>query len=173
MLGGKSKSVPRCVEFGPAEASQEQKKQLEKGFVLDGIAVGTFACTSGHASPKLATAIPPYNAQKDPWAKMYFERKEVKKTLKKTGQSDGGVSISGSQVDRFYKDGQMGKYINLRNETGAGHSTEMAGGHGTFMTNVSPMNGFNGPFGFRRNTPWLRDEPSSFKGPVDSRSVVP
>lgn len=35
-------------------------------------------------------------------------------------QSDGGVSISGSQVDRFYKDGQMGKYINLRNETGAG-----------------------------------------------------
>ena len=45
-----------------------------------------------------------------------------------------------------------------------GHSTEMAGGHGTFMTNVSPMNGFNGPFGFRRNTPWLRDEPSSFKG---------
>lgn len=116
MLGGKSKSVPRCVEFGPAEASQEQKKQLEKGFVLDGIAVGTFACTSGHASPKLATAIPPYNAQKDPWAKMYFERKEVKKTLKKTGQVCLGIRYltdvargTGTRASWYFK--QYDKYF--------------------------------------------------------------
>ena len=45
-----------------------------------------------------------------------------------------------------------------------GHSTDVVGGHDLFMTNSTPINGYNGPFGFRRNTPWLRENPSSFKG---------
>ena len=45
-----------------------------------------------------------------------------------------------------------------------GHSTSQVGGHGLFMDNIHPLNGFNGSFGFRRNTPWLRNQPSVFTG---------
>lgn len=79
------KVIPRCVEIGPPELSPEEKKKLEKGFILDGVAVATFSDDSGHASPKLATAIPPYNAQKDAHAEAYFKAKDVSRTLKKTG----------------------------------------------------------------------------------------
>ena len=86
MSSGKKKVVPRCVEFGPPEISHEKKKSLEKSFILDGVAVSTFSDDSGKAAPKLATAIPPYNAQKDSHAKHYFDSKETKRILKKTGQ---------------------------------------------------------------------------------------
>lgn len=46
----------------------------------------------------------------------------------------------------------------------SGHSTSQVGGHGLFMENIPPLNGFNGSFGFRRNTPWLRNQPSVFTG---------
>lgn len=46
----------------------------------------------------------------------------------------------------------------------SGHSTSQVGGHGLFMENIPPLNGFNGSFGFRRNTPWLRNQPSVFIG---------
>ena len=86
MSGRKKKVLPRCIEFGPPEHSPEKQKELEKGFILDGIAVGTFSVNMPHASPKLSTAIPPYNARKDVHSQQYFEGREVKKTLKKTGQ---------------------------------------------------------------------------------------
>ena len=35
-------------------------------------------------------------------------------------QAEGGESISGKQVDRFYQRGRMGKYIESRNVEGAG-----------------------------------------------------
>ncbi|XP_065053728.1 sperm microtubule associated protein 1-like [Rhopilema esculentum] len=173
MSSPKKTVLPRCVEFGPPEPTPEEKKRAEKGFVLDGIAVATFSHDCGHASPKLATAIPPYNAQKDLHAQSYFKGREVDRTLKKTGQYPVGSSINGKQVDFFHEHGRMGKYLKLRNDVGAGHSTNVVGGHDLFMTNVSPTNGYHGPFGFRRNTPWLRESPSSFKGKIDSRSVVP
>lgn len=76
-------------------------------------------------------------------------------------------------MDKFYDKGMMGDYIWHRNTAGAGHSTSQVGGHGLFMENISPLNGFNGCFGFRRNTPSLRTHPSVFIGKIDSRSVVP
>ena len=82
----RKKVEPRCVKYGPPEKSPEQLRELEKGFILDCMAVSTFSDDSGHASPKLSTAIPPYNAQKDKNAKRYFEVKDVKRTLKRTGQ---------------------------------------------------------------------------------------
>ena len=45
-----------------------------------------------------------------------------------------------------------------------GNATTNVGGHGLFMENIPAMNGWHGPFGFRRNTPWLRENPSVFIG---------
>ena len=84
MASAKKKALPRCVEYGPTELSPEGKKKAEKGFILDGVAVATFSDDSGHASPKLSTAIPPYNAQKDKHALSYFKSRDVVRTLKKT-----------------------------------------------------------------------------------------
>ena len=54
--------------------------------MLDAVAVSTLSDDSGRANPKMATAIPPYNAQKDRHSKGYFEKPVVKKLLKKTYQ---------------------------------------------------------------------------------------
>ena len=43
-----------------------------------------------------------------------------------------------------------------------GHSREEVEGHGSFSAGVKPLLGFHGPYGFRRNTPWLRNSPSPF-----------
>ncbi|XP_022795125.1 uncharacterized protein C17orf98-like [Stylophora pistillata] len=165
--------LARFAKYGPPPLTQEQKLKKEKGFVLDALAVSTLSDDSGRANPKMATAIPPYNAQKDRHSKGYFEKPDVKKLLKKTDQEYPGDSIAGKQMDKFYDKGMMGDYIWHRNTAGAGHSTSQVGGHGLFMENISPLNGFNGCFGFRRNTPSLRTHPSVFIGKIDSRSVVP
>lgn len=165
--------LARFAKYGPPPLSQDDKLKAEKGFVLDAVAVSTLSDDSGRANPKMATAIPPYNGQKDKHSKGYFEKPVVKKLLKKTEQIPPGDSITGKQMDKFYDKGMMGTYIKLRNSAGAGHSTSQVGGHGLFMENIHPLNGFNGSFGFRRNTPWLRNQPSVFTGKIDSRSLVP
>ena len=76
----------RCVKTGPPQRSPEEKKRLEKGFVLDNIAVSTLSDDSGRANPKMNTAIPPYNAQVDPHTKNYFEKKLVQRLLSRTQQ---------------------------------------------------------------------------------------
>lgn len=43
-----------------------------------------------------------------------------------------------------------------------GYSREVVSGHARFMSNVPPIRGWNGEFGFRRNTPDLRKHPSAF-----------
>lgn len=43
-----------------------------------------------------------------------------------------------------------------------GHSRELVDGHSQFMKGIKPVTGYNGKYGFRRNTPWLRNEPSPF-----------
>lgn len=45
-----------------------------------------------------------------------------------------------------------------------GYSREQVSGHSLFLNNLPPINGWHGPFGFRRNTPWLRRQPSVFIG---------
>lgn len=165
--------LARFAKYGPPSLSPEDKAKHEKGFILDAIAVSTLSDDSGRANPKMATAIPPYNAQRDKHAKGYFEKPVVQKLLKKTEQGPPGDSITGKQMDKFYDSGMMGTYIKLRNSAGAGHSKDQVGGHGLFMENIPPLNGYHGCFGFRRNTPSLRNFPSVFTGKIDSRSLVP
>ena len=43
-----------------------------------------------------------------------------------------------------------------------GHSKDSVDGHSQFMTGSKPLFGYNGQFGYRRNTPWLRKSPSPF-----------
>lgn len=43
-----------------------------------------------------------------------------------------------------------------------GHSSELTDGHSQFMQGIKPVIGYNGKYGYRRNSPWLRMEPSPF-----------
>lgn len=45
-----------------------------------------------------------------------------------------------------------------------GNSKEVIRGHSMFMENPKPIIGYHGLYGFRRNTPWLRQKPSVFIG---------
>lgn len=78
--------LARCVKYGPPERSDEELRKLEKSFILDCVFVGTLSDDSGRANPKMATAIPPYNGQKDKFTERYFMCPSVQKVLKKTGQ---------------------------------------------------------------------------------------
>lgn len=78
--------LSRCVKNGPSQKTPEELRRLEKGFVLDNIAVSTLSDDSGRAKPKMSTAIPPYNAQIDPHTKNYFEKKLVQRLLSRTQQ---------------------------------------------------------------------------------------
>ena len=146
------------------DLTPEEKVKREKRFTLDCVALGTLSTDTPNASsPKLASAIPPYNAQKDKIVRAYFQRPVTKLTLKKTGQYGGGDSINGKQADFFNEKGHLGKYISQRNASGAGYSTLEVAGHELFMSNPKPVIGYNGPAGYRRNTPNLRYKPSVFE----------
>lgn len=64
--------------------------RLEKGFVLDCVAVDTVARAYGSMRPKLWSAIPPYNAQQDPHACGYFCSRPVPAVLRRTNQVQAG-----------------------------------------------------------------------------------
>lgn len=44
----------------------------------------------------------------------------------------------------------------------SGHSRELIDGHAQFMQGIKPHTAYNGKYGYRRNTPWLRASPSPF-----------
>ncbi|KAM9046544.1 sperm microtubule associated protein 1 [Balaenoptera ricei] len=135
---------------------------LEKSFILDGVAVSTMARTYEHVRPKLWSAIPPYNAQQDYHARRYFRSRVVPPILRKTDQDHGGTGRDGWIVDYFHIFGQGQRYLNRRNWAGAGHSLQQVTGHDHYNANLKVTQGFNGQFGYRRNTPALRQRPSVF-----------
>uniref|UniRef100_UPI00398F6717 sperm microtubule associated protein 1-like n=1 Tax=Pristiophorus japonicus TaxID=55135 RepID=UPI00398F6717 len=185
----------------------------ERGFILDCVAVSNTAKEYGKVQPKRCDVIPPYNAQTDPFAKHYFQSKEMRTLLKRTDQvssgllqqssswaqcppwrqadkpdgqpqltvhsastpptravevfdekyrDHGGTSNSGWLVDYFYKHGPAQKYMARRNAYGAAHSHDEIVGHRGYLSDLKPINGYNGRFGFRRNVPSLRQKPSNF-----------
>lgn len=64
----------------------EYPLRLEKGFILDGVALSTMARNYEQLKPKVWSAIPPYNAQQDHHARRYFRSCVVPPVLRKTGQ---------------------------------------------------------------------------------------
>ncbi|XP_037348496.1 uncharacterized protein C17orf98 homolog [Talpa occidentalis] len=136
--------------------------RLEKGFILDGVAVSTMARNYEHLRPKLWSAIPPYNAQQDYHAHRYFRSHVVPPLLRKTEQDHCGTGRDGWIVDYFHIFGQGQRYLNRRNWAGAGHSVHQVSGHDQYNADLKAVKGFNGRFGYRRNTPALRLRPSVF-----------
>ncbi|XP_071788606.1 sperm microtubule associated protein 1-like [Asterias amurensis] len=157
---------------GPPQPTPEEIAQKEKSFLLDCIAVDTISKDFSHCQPKLGPAIPAYNSQKDKHVKLYFSREQVDETLRKTQQDKGGCSIDGPVIDRFIESGAGYRYLHARNaapgSARAGHSVDQISGHGQFLSDAKPNFGYNGEFGYRRNSPWLRQMPSPFG--VDPRS---
>ncbi|KAM9307475.1 sperm microtubule associated protein 1 [Gastrophryne carolinensis] len=147
--------------FAPSPSLAELQMR-EKRFVLDSVAVESISKDYSVSLPKLGSVIPPYNAQKDWHVRGYFLTRPVPPLLRKTGQSNGGTSTYGGLADRFQHKGAAALYLMTRNSNGAGHSAEHTRGHGLFLSSVKPVIGYNGLYGFRRNTPSLRRTPSPF-----------
>ncbi|XP_029784518.1 uncharacterized protein C17orf98 homolog [Suricata suricatta] len=137
-------------------------QRLEKDFILDGVAVSTMARTYERLRPKVWSAIPPYNAQQDYHARRYFRSHVVPPVLRRTEQDHGGTGRDGWIVDYFHIFGPEQRYLNRRNWAGAGHSLPQVTGHGNYNADLKVTNGLNGRFGYRRNTPALRQRPSVF-----------
>ncbi|XP_074653169.1 sperm microtubule associated protein 1-like [Tubulanus polymorphus] len=154
----RSNKIYRTPPTPPPEILLEK----EKTFVLDSNACSSISTDYSRTNPKLGPVIKPYNSQKDRHANGYFVFHGVDETLSKTGQEKPGCSIDGPVLDRFESDGAGHVYLTLRNQSGAGHSHETIDGHSQFMKGIKPTIGYHGPYGFRRNTPWLRAMPSPF-----------
>lgn len=158
---GRNSRVNKIYRAPPTPPPEEQGT-LEKGFVLDCKAVSSISTDYSRANPKLGPVIPPYNSQKDKHVTQYYTFIGVDKTLKRTGQTPPGTSSNGYVFDRFHRGGSGWYYLKHRNFFGAGHSNEDVDGHAQFMQGVKPAMGYNGKYGYRRNTPWLRTMPSPF-----------
>ncbi|CAH1774109.1 unnamed protein product [Owenia fusiformis] len=147
----------------PRTPPPENLLEKERGFTLDQNAVSSISVDYSKANPKLGPVVPPFNSQNDKHTKPYFNYSGVDTTLKKTGQAgETGCSIEGKTMDKFHEAGAGHEYLSLRNQFGAGHSRELVDGHAQFMQGIKPITGYNGNFGYRRNTPWLRQQPSPF-----------
>ncbi|KAG8514858.1 putative protein C17orf98, partial [Galemys pyrenaicus] len=131
--------------------------RLEKGFILDGVAVSTMARTYEHLRPKVWSAIPPYNAQQDYHAHRYFRSHVVPPVLRKTEQKPQGNLHSPHPARRLTM-----FYIFSLTQDHCGHSVQQVSGHDQYNADVKAIRGFNGQFGYRRNTPALRLRPSVF-----------
>ncbi|XP_066440653.1 sperm microtubule associated protein 1-like [Eleutherodactylus coqui] len=147
--------------FAPSPTLADLHRR-EKMFVLDCVAVESISKDYSVSLPKLGSVIPPYNAQKDRHVHGYFISRPVPPLLRRTGQSHGGTSTLGDLADRFQHKGAAALYLLTRNGSGSGHSTEHTRGHGLFLSSVKPVIGYNGLYGYRRNTPSLRRMPSPF-----------
>ncbi|KAG8573686.1 hypothetical protein GDO81_012498 [Engystomops pustulosus] len=147
--------------FAPSPSLAELQMR-EKRFVLDCVAVQNISKDYSVSLPKLGSVIPPYNAQQDHHVHNYFHSRPVPPLLRRTGQSHGGTSTLGDLADRFQHNSAAATYLQSRNRAGSGHSAEHARGHALFLSSIKPVIGYNGLYGYRRNTPSLRRMPSPF-----------
>ncbi|CAF1045791.1 unnamed protein product [Adineta ricciae] len=158
---------------GPPTPPPEVLYDRERSFVLDCKAVSHISSDYSTANPKLGSVIPPYNGQLDHHTDNYFRFFGLKNTLRKTGQLKDHESIPGRVHDRFFANGHGFRYLSLRNSFGSGHSIDEIRGHDLFLSDPNPIVNYNGRFGYRRNTPSLRQQPTIGTRTVSGRGIVP
>ena len=74
-------------------------------------------------------------------------------------QHGAGISVN---LGSFSRTVYFQAFVYLTSYNHAGHSRQEVDGHAQFMQGIKPAMGYNGSFGYRRNTPWLRAEASPF-----------
>ncbi|KAJ8003702.1 hypothetical protein DPEC_G00151060 [Dallia pectoralis] len=128
---------------------EQTAERREQNFVLDCVAVSALARGYEHTRPRLWSVVPEYDARNDPYAIRYTSIPWVQRVLLKVKSEEKRSATAQKSLD-------------LRNSSGAGHSKEQMSNHNSPMSDIKPQIGYNGQFGFRRNTPNLRQNPSSF-----------
>ena len=112
IIPGRENKIYRTPPTPPPEKLQE----LEQGFITDNIAVSSISGDYSKTNPKLGPVIPPFNSQKCRYSRDYFKFHGVDRTLRKTGQVSGGVSLyfKFHGVDRtLRKTGQVSGGVSL------------------------------------------------------------
>nr|XP_011723970.1 uncharacterized protein C17orf98 homolog [Macaca nemestrina] len=93
---------------------------------------------------------------------MRRRRQQLYLTRQRGLEDHGGTGRDGWIVDYIHIFGQGQRYLNRRNWAGTGHSLQQVTGHDHYNADLKPIYGFNGRFGYRRNTPALRRSTSVF-----------
>ncbi len=84
---GRSKKFPRIRKF--SHESPERLKQLECGFVLDGVTLSRQANDEpDRSNPSVNIGIPQYNPIMDKYCKSYFKQKGLPEELKNKPDSE-------------------------------------------------------------------------------------
>lgn len=104
-------------------------KELEQGFVLDGVTLSKQANDEiDRTQPSLNLGVPQYNAVNDPHCKRYFKTKGLpqlvtanEKNLDK--DNDLQTSMMGKVFDRFVRNSSARQYLQEREDLGAGTYT--------------------------------------------------
>lgn len=77
---GSKNAFPRMRKF--SYESQEHLKQLERGFVLDGVALSRLTNEeTDRTNPSINIGIPQYKAQEDKHCKTYFKMKTLPQNM--------------------------------------------------------------------------------------------
>uniref|UniRef100_A0A8K9WMW2 Uncharacterized protein n=1 Tax=Oncorhynchus mykiss TaxID=8022 RepID=A0A8K9WMW2_ONCMY len=136
-------------------------EKREQKFVLDCIAVSSVALGYEHMRPRLWSVLPGYDARNDPHAARYTTTPSVQRVPQKTTPSVymGFIIYTGFTSVGLHGIHNQYSILSLHR---TGHSREQVSNHSGLMSDIKPLIGYNGRFGFRRNTPNLRRNPSSF-----------
>ena len=120
---------------------------MEKGFVLDAVALGKHANDEiGRTQPSLNMGIPQYNALKDPNCKTYFSMKGLPKHTQQAqkelsqGKGDESIEVSSSMMgpvfDRFVRSSSAKHYLRERESIGSGMHLMMSSCHADHLDSV-------------------------------------
>ena len=146
--------------------SPEKLKEREKGFVLDGVVLSRLGNEdTKRSNPSLNIGIPQYNALRDPANQTYLRRRGLPKAVKEIAEdpqkAEESESMMGKVYDHFVRSSEAITYLKDVSKKGAGYSRKLYGGHLTVPT-LPAVDGYNGPDGYRKNTPELREKSSAF-----------